>query len=357
MFLFISPTFLPTVAGTELELAKLARTVGVEKCVFLLPSYLRDEAVRNDFRVIYFPKYIIYCLLYFSKVLASRWFCAFAKKRLDLNEFERIFLIFLEPTISLTKNFIRGYENKVTLVPQGGDVKKALYLDSLYDTQINSVYYMSLSMRKDLMDLGFGENTLKYVPTGTDIDYLRSFVEEDNVKGVLSRYGINSSDFIVLTVSRNVPKKGLEDIPEIIRLIRDDIPLKWIVIGLGSDKLKSDPRLITLPPIPVTNPSELPPKPLAQIYAAADLYVATSKSEGLSLVTLDQLAIGNQILAYDGDGVREIFTEDARLPKVGDVVSLAGLIMDFYDHGTFPKTIENIESYSWRSISQRYFDL
>jgi len=356
MYLFITPSFLPTVAGTECELAKLASTVGKENCLFILPSYLKNEEVNATYRIVYFPRIILRITMYVSKKIGSVMFRRYILNRINLRDFKKIFLIFIEPTLSLANYLIEEHREKTVLVPQGGDVKKALIAKSKYSSEGLTIYYMSDSMKADLVSLGFNASSLKYVPTGTDFEYLRSFNRKESRESL--RYlDVFPEDLVLLTVARNVPKKRLFDIPRILELLPSDLPIKWIIVGQGAGNIQSNDRLMCLPPIRVTNANEIPSRELVTLYAGADLYVITSESEGLSLVTLDQLAIGNPIIGYDGDGEREIFSDGESLPNVGDVRGMATLIETFYYRKQSPELITSIEDFSCINVSKKYFSL
>ena len=337
-------------AGTEIELVKLISSIGREKCDLLVPSYLKDSS-HSAFNVSYFPGYFFKLNKYFPRVTLFLVNKLVSQEKLE--DYDIIYLIFVYPTVPLFETLVEAYSSKVIVVPQGGDLKYLLQSKmrpSLKDFW--KIYYMSESMRKDLLFLYPNLCNLEYVPTGTDINYLRKNIVCTRPEEINGR---NLEENILLTVSRNVPKKNLQAIPKILDHLKD-LSITWIVIGKDTNVpiLTDDERIVVLDAIRISNIDEVPSKELIKFYSYADAYIVTSESEGLSLVTLDQLAIEKPVFGFNVDGVREIFMEVDKLPEFNDYQSIALLIRNYIEYGEFLE-LRDVNSFSWKNISKKYF--
>ena len=69
-------------------------------------------------------------------------------------------------------------------------------------------------------------------------------------------------------------------------------------------------------------------------YAAADMFVLPSHSEGFPFVILEALAMGKPVIATSVNGVPEVIEHQKTglLVKARDVVGLAGAIQSFLEH-------------------------
>lgn len=351
-YLFITPSFLPTMAGSEIELVKLISSIGKEKCDLLLPSYLKNSS-HSAFNVFYFPGYFFRLNNYFPRFTQYLLNKLVGKEAFD--PYKIVYLIFVYPTVPLFYKLLEPYASKVILVPQGGDLKH-LMQSGLRPCIMHfwKTYYMSESMRKDLLFLYPYLSNLEYVPTGTDIDYLRKNMGHIRPQEI---NGKKLGKYIILTVARNVPKKNLQAIPKILNYL-EGLDISWIIIGKGTNvsMLSTHDRIVVLDAIRITNLDEVPSIELVKYYSYADAYVVTSESEGLSLVTLDQLAINKPVFGFNVDGVREIFKEQTKLPEFNDYESISHLIRNYFERGESLELCD-VNNFSWRNISKKYFQI
>lgn len=126
-----------------------------------------------------------------------------------------------------------------------------------------------------------------------------------------ARLGVGGGK-VVLFLHRLSPRKGADLLPEIVRravasradvffLIAGDGPSRSAVErALAEAGLLSHARLL----------GWVPNRDVADLYAAADLYIMPSLEEGFPRVLLEAMATGTPFVASDVGGVREICTAE-----------------------------------------------
>src|SRR5665647_1974972 len=111
-------------------------------------------------------------------------------------------------------------------------------------------------------------NPIAYIENGIQEKYLTL---QGNAKRFREQHNIATDKRILLFLSRISPKKGLKMLVEAIKSIQDDFT-DWQLIIAGIDQLKDD------------------------AFAAAELFILPSYSEGSPMVVLDSLAAGVPVI-------------------------------------------------------------
>ncbi len=144
-----------------------------------------------------------------------------------------------------------------------------------------------------------GIDTVKYAPA-----------EKDEV--LLNKYGLNSSEIILLSVGRLEKEKGVDDILEIFPSIQEKYSnLKFIWVGGGTyekrvrgkiNKMGLERSVLLL--------EKMDQDRLSKIYNIADVFVFPSRcDEGLPLVVLEALSSGLPVISSKSHGIEEIIED------------------------------------------------
>jgi glycosyltransferase involved in cell wall biosynthesis len=124
---------------------------------------------------------------------------------------------------------------------------------------------------------------------------------------LLDRYGLNSNQPVILTVSRldaTRPYKGYYPILRALPYIRHHIPdVRYIIVGKGYDRPNIE-RLIEQLQLQenVILTGFIPDEELPAHYNLCDLFAMPSKGEGFGIVYLEALACGKPALGSSKDG-------------------------------------------------------
>jgi len=170
--------------------------------------------------------------------------------------------------------------------------------------------------RKDLEFIPNGVELLVYVPAGE----------------TLSRYGLKPRGY-VFAVCRFVPEKGLHDLIEAYRRIKN-LELKLVIAGDAdhltaySQRLKKQAQEIG-----VILTGFVSGKPLEELYSNAGLFVLPSYHEGVSIGLLEALSYGLPVLVSNIPQNKEVPLAEYRYFDVGDVGELARKIEDLVEEG------------------------
>lgn len=137
--------------------------------------------------------------------------------------------------------------------------------------------------------------------------------------------GLAPETILAISAGRLVPQKAQADFLEVAaQLAREDARWRFLLVGDGPlraalaaqvEALGLGSRLRLLP-----FHSALP-----ELFAASDLYLQTSRWEGLAMVLLEAMAAGLAVVATDVGGTREAITPYPRgaLVAPGDTVAMA----------------------------------
>jgi glycosyltransferase involved in cell wall biosynthesis len=123
---------------------------------------------------------------------------------------------------------------------------------------------------------------------------------EEELRGEFRReHGFSDTDVVALYVGRinpiDQPYKGTSELFELApRLMREYPQLKWMMVGLGTDKDGELCRRSGI--IPLLN---YPDWRMRQVFVGCDLYATASKWEGFNLPILEAQYFGKPVIAYD----------------------------------------------------------
>jgi len=151
---------------------------------------------------------------------------------------------------------------------------------------------------------------LHTIPCGIDTGRFRP-LDPDEKAAVRARHGLQDGP-LVLSLSRLVPRKGMDVLIEVAARLRADVPdLQVAIAGSGRDRPRLE-RKVADTGAPVTFLGRVPDDDVADLYAAADVYAmlcrnrwAGLEQEGFGIVFLEAAAAGVPQVAGDSGGASE----------------------------------------------------
>ncbi len=144
--------------------------------------------------------------------------------------------------------------------------------------------------------------------------------------------GVSIDDFLVCSIAIVRKIKGMEFLIDTANYIPNDIPVKIMLVGTGTDseKIRRRVALTKRPDIfLLIGHASLSPR-----YAAAcDLYIQPSVSEGLGRAIIEAMCLGKPVIATNGGGLVELFDKgDSNIVPHSNAKALADKIVEcFHD--------------------------
>jgi glycosyltransferase involved in cell wall biosynthesis len=133
--------------------------------------------------------------------------------------------------------------------------------------------------------------------------------------------GLDPDAMLLATVGRLIPRKGLDDLIDLVAGIRDP-RIHLLVIGEGPLREMLEDRARQLAPNRIHFTGFVAEERKWQLLAAADLYVSTTLHEGFGIVFLEAMASGLPVICYDEGGQRDFLDETVgALVPAGDLAA------------------------------------
>jgi glycogen(starch) synthase len=145
--------------------------------------------------------------------------------------------------------------------------------------------------------------------------------------------GVGDEEFVVLTVCRLVPQKGVQTLLKAASRLRDISGLRILVVGDGPYRRELEKLAKTLKLEDVVKfEGWVHGSRVGLYYAAADCFVLASSEEGLPFVLIEAAMYGLPLIASDNWGTKDVLGSGVPgfLVPVGDDVSLAENIRRVY---------------------------
>lgn len=197
---------------------------------------------------------------------------------------------------------------------------------------------------------------------GVDLSkFNRSSASSDRIR-CRQELGLSPSDFVLLVAGRLCRDKGIEDVREVVHLLKSRSDIRFVLVGVVEDgsakallrEFENDSRVLYVEPQDT----------LGQLMGAADLHLFLTHREGFGNVAIEAAACGLPTLAYNVVGVRDSVCDgvSGKLFEFGDVVGVAEYISaysvdveGFYSKYTGASKWA-VDHFGQKSVWQHYVD-
>ncbi|MFH0882672.1 MAG: N-acetyl-alpha-D-glucosaminyl L-malate synthase BshA [bacterium] len=169
---------------------------------------------------------------------------------------------------------------------------------------------------------------------------------------------------LLMHVSNFRPVKRVGDVIDSFLNVREQRPVKLVMVGDGPDRLPAENRLKVSPygdDVLFLGFHDA----IEEILPAADLLLLPSDAESFGLAALEAMACGVPVIGANAGGLPEVVTDglDGRLLPVGDSEGMARAILDILDNPGLHRKMAAaaretaVKRFSPESIVQQYEDL
>ena len=201
--------------------------------------------------------------------------------------------------------------------------------------------------------LGIPADRITVIRNGVDADLFRPVPREE----ARSRLGLAPGP-LVASVGNLVRGKGHH---VVLRALARIPGARGLIVGRGPEERRLREEASTLGiSSRVDFRGEMPQRALRDVYAAADVLVLASASEGWPNVLLESLACGTPVVATDVGAVREILCDESlgRVVQTQDEAEVAAAISAVLADATDPLVRRAFaERFSWDAVSQAQIGL
>ena len=192
------------------------------------------------------------------------------------------------------------------------DINYGFRLDKKYEVYLKKIiqkvdhFYLSQTIKKDLIDLQIPSSKMSYSPNSVEI---KKFKEHHHLK-------TKSKKINLITVARYSPKKKGYDILIAIAkdLLKKEINFEWKIIGKDTDKLLNFEIIKTninnfkiYENIENINETYFPNSDLIKLYMNSDIYINLSRIESFGITFIESLASLVPIISFDTKVLMKMF--------------------------------------------------
>lgn len=199
-----------------------------------------------------------------------------------------------------------------------------------------------------------------YVPPGVDVDRFVPLPAERR-RVVRRRLGVGDEETLILSVSRLVPRKGMDRLIEAVaQLARGRPAIQLLIAGAGRDRDRLT-RLVRRTGAPARLLGRVPDGELADLYGATDLFAMLCRSrwlgleqEGFGIVFLEAAAAGVAQVAGASGGAAEAVEHGGGglvVTEPDDPVAVSEALASLLDD---PGRLRNMGSFARRRALERF---
>lgn len=164
--------------------------------------------------------------------------------------------------------------------------------------QMDKVFCISQFGTDEMNKLGIGA---EHLVVGMDVEAWKRKTDEEYTM-FRERMGLSPEDFVVLSVADNQERKNLTAAMDIVANLKQrEVPVKFILVTRPELqvgwKLQTYAVEVGITDSYIEVPRGISFKELWVYYAIADVFLTTSKAEGLNMPVLEAMAVGTPVVA------------------------------------------------------------
>jgi len=199
---------------------------------------------------------------------------------------------------------------------------------------------------------------IEIIPNGVNLTNFAKEFDQKYIDDFRRELGLKEDEKVITTISRLVYKNGIDTLIKAIK----DLPIKVLIIGTGrlETKLKALAQELGVKHkvlfIGYVNQLDLP-----RYLKVSDIFVRTSRSEGLGSAFLESMASGVPIIGTRVGGIPDFLKEGETglAVDVGNPRDLALKIKEYLDDKVLYEKIKNngralvLKNYDWQPITEK----
>jgi glycosyltransferase involved in cell wall biosynthesis len=169
-----------------------------------------------------------------------------------------------------------------------------------YTSTCHGIIANSESVRRVLIAGGIPAATIEVIPPGIQLSAeLPTAALRAQAR---ARWGFSDDDFVIGHAGAFTREKGQDTALEAARLLAPRLPnARMLLVGEGPERRNQTEGIAILPGFL---------DDLSEFYAALDVFIMPSRSEGWGLTALEAMANGLAVIASDVDGLRELVEQN-----------------------------------------------
>ncbi len=352
----VAGTFFPQAGGAQVQVHNTCNKL-VEKnfdvdCFIFNKTNIKN----NNYRLFLLNKFLTSIVFFFKYYLNLNFnflIKIYLKKIILKKKYKYWHFIFLNHKCLILIECLKQLNQKVLVTFQGADIQidqninYGFRLDKKYENNlkknlknIDHFFYISRTIKNDLLDLKIPESKMSYFPNSVEIEKFKKF---DNPKK-------KSNKLNLITVARYAPqKKGYDILLKVgEKLIQNKIDFEWKIVGDGTNKLlsyeimkKYKENFKIFKNIENLNEKYFPHSKLVQLYKSSDVYINLSRIESFGITFIEALASSIPVVTFDTKGANEIIKDNVNGYLVKNDDDLINKILQISNNR---KTIDNLKN-------------
>ena len=364
---FVLGTFFPEAGGAQVQAHNICNKLVENKIETECYIFNKTNIKNNNYKILLLSKFltsVVFFFKYYLNLNLNFLLIKYLKKIIKKNNYDFWHFIFLNHKCLILIDCLKQLDQKILVTFQGADIqidKKINYgfrLDKKYDENLKKIlkniehfFYVSNTVKKDLISLNIPENKMSYFPNSVEVEKFKNYNREKK----------NPKKLNLITVARYSPKKKGYDILVNIgqKLLDNKINFEWKIIGKDTHNLqkyniiKENLNYFKIyDHVENIDETYYPNSTLIKFYINSDLYINLSRIESFGITFIESLASMVPILSFDTKGANEIIKQNENGFLVNNDEDLLAKIQEIAENKTI---LENMKSNLLNSIKK--FDL
>jgi glycosyltransferase involved in cell wall biosynthesis len=220
----------------------------------------------------------------------------------------------------------------------GGSIKGKIYsaIDFLTNWKIDRYVVVSETIKKSLLMSGVADSFIDIVHNAVDVDCNQKSMDPKQLR---AEWGLPQDAILCIAVGRLVWAKGFDDLITAFSYVASKLHNVYLMIVGGGElfSILSDQIVQTGLQNKIFLLGYRDHAWVQELLKCADIFVMSSRSEGVPFALLEAAAVGLPIAATDCGGIPEVVTNrvEALLVPVGNATALSTALVELCNNKVF----------------------
>jgi glycosyltransferase involved in cell wall biosynthesis len=219
---------------------------------------------------------------------------------------------------------------------------------------------ISPSIQDELLKIGLNKEDIASIPNGI---WTKHYQKQIDILRIREKYSIPENSIALISVGRNHPVKGFQNVLNAISNLRDaGLNVTYVLVGRDMAPIREKARELSISDHIIT-PGEVSQETVSELLGASDIFVSSSLVESFGLTTLEAMCSGLPCIVTKVAGSRDLVSSEFGIfYEFNNTAQLTNAIKYLIANPSVrkkmgSKALVEVHKYDWETVARQYEEI